>query len=547
MAQDAPRREELEHWVREAAEAFAPEMVALAYTEPTYSGWGLIGVLAVADGVGRGVQRLSRSYDEIRFGVLAVDRKLFESDVKVSALLEVAAGKLLLPYVSLAGVDYLDRWDKLYKRRKIEESLAALALEHPELSSELLIDPRYFVHDILIRLSHILPQAYDLLHTLDETGHTFVEAYNEALRDLARAETIHIRDGLVAVDRGFVDAILSRGASVSDQLTRVQKQLQSLLKLGLRGVVDLLRPPSGFSIVEGMLSTAFASDLPRNDRFLHFPTAMGLSPLSDSTPIEELLAKLEPSSRVDDARLRRFGGVLNEVYLLTYTADGAAQRAIAKRYPNWVSLKWAPIALWTLGTQNFAVLGRSRMERECAATSLLSRSGIPVPRILYTSFKDRMLLREFVEGDNLADIVKTVIKRGVSNDHEGALLNRVGGTVAAVHGLGATLGDCKPENFIVTPGGELFIVDLEQGARGGNETWDLAEFLYFLGHYAGPLDSLQGVADLARRFIEGYLSGGGSRRRVTEAARLKYTKVFTPVTLPQAIYTVARTCRREAG
>lgn len=113
--------------------------------------------------------------------------------------------------------------------------------------------------------------------------------------------------------------------------------------------------------------------------------------------------------------------------------------------------------------------------------------------------------------------------------------------------MGATLGDCKPENFIVTPGGELFIVDLEQGARGGNETWDLAEFLYFLGHYAGPLDSLQGVADLARRFIEGYLSGGGSRRRVTEAARLKYTKVFTPVTLPQAIYTVARTCRREAG
>ncbi|MFQ6054332.1 MAG: hypothetical protein ACE5OO_08915, partial [Candidatus Bathyarchaeia archaeon] len=76
--------------------------------------------------------------------------------------------------------------------------------------------------------------------------------------------------------------------------------------------------------------------------------------------------------------------------------------------------------------------------------------------------------------------------------------------------------------------------------------WDLAEFLYFSGHYAGPFDPLPGVAELARCFIDGYLGGGGEGRHVADAAGLRYTKVFAPITLPRVIYTVARTCRRSA-
>lgn len=544
---DAPSTAELERRVRETAEAFAPDTLALAYTEPPSAGRGRLRVLVVADGVKDGAQRLVRTFEEVRVELFVVDRKLFESDVRSSALLEVAAGRLLLPYVALSGEVYLTRWERIYKRRKIMESLAGLASEHPELSSELLIDPRYFVHDSLLRLSHVIPQAADLLSTLEDEGQGLLEGYREAVGDLEREGTIRIRDGLVAVDRSFVDTVLRRGVSVSDQLTQVQRQLRVLLKLGMSGTLEIFRSMNGFSIIEGLLSTALgAPDLPRPDRFLHFSTAAGLTPLSESTAIERVLARLEPSSRVGDLRIHRFGGVLNEVYLLTYTIDRATRKAIVKRYPNWVSLKWAPLALWTLGTQNFAVLGRSRMERECATISLLSRRGIPVPQILHTSFEDRLLLREYVEGENLADIVKAVIRGGGPRDAEGALLRRVGGTVAAVHGAGATLGDCKPENFIVKAGGGPVIVDLEQGARGGNETWDLAEFLYFSGHYAGPLDPLSSVADVARCFIGGYLGGGGSRRRVAEASSLRYTKVFTPITMPQVIYTIAKTCRREA-
>ena len=543
--QDAKGKVELKRNVKEAAMDVVPNLVALAYTEPYLSDKGCLNALTVSDRLDRGVQRLRRTFEGLEVELLVVDRELFESDVRDSTLFEVAAGRLLFPYIALVGEDYLTHWDGLYKQRKIRESLTTLALEHPELLSELLIDPRYFVHDGLLKLTHILPQASELLQSLDDEGSKLMEGYVGAIRELERAGTIHFKGDFIAVDKCFIDSVLSRGISISDQLVQVQRQLHGLIKLGLSGVVDLIWSLPRFSI-EDLVSTALGSTvLPKSHRFLNFPTTTGLAPLSESTNIHEMLAKLESPSLVGRAKLQRLGGVLNEVYLLTYTVDRKKRRAIVKRYPNWVSLKWAPIALWTLGTQNFAVLGKSRMERECATNSLLRRSEIQVPWIFHTSFKDRLLLREYVEGEILVDIVRAAIRRGGPHVKEKGLLKRAGKTVADVHGAGVTLGDCKPENFIVKKSGDLVIIDLEQGARGGNETWDLAEFLYFSGHYAGPLDPLGGVAETTRCFIEGYVDGGGSRRLVAEASRLRYTKVFTPITMPQVIYTISKICRRE--
>jgi len=545
MDRDAKGMVEFEDRLRETALGSVPNSVSLSYTEPFYGDGGFLNALIVSNRLDKGVQKLRRIIGESEVDLLVVDRELFESDVTNSKLFEVAAGRLLYPYVTLMGEDYLTLWDGLYKQRKIRESLTTLALEHPDLSSELLIDPRYFVHDILLKLTHILPQTSQLLQSLDDEGYTLTEGYVGALKELEREGAICFKGEFIAVEKGFVDSVQSQGPSMSDQLVQVQKQLNALIKLGPSGVVDLIRSLPRFSI-EDLLPTALGStDLPKPRRFLNFPTASGLAPLSESTNIDELLVKLEAPSLVGGTRLQRLGRVLNEVYLLTYTVDGGERRAIVKRYPNWVSLKWAPIAIWTLGTQNFAVLGRSRMERECATTSLLRSNEIQVPRILHTSFEDRLLLREYVEGESPVETIRAVMKRGSIRNDEGVLIRRLGGMVADVHGAGVTLGDCKPENFVVKDGGDIFIIDLEQGARGGNETWDLAEFLYFSGRYAGPLDPMTGVAEMTRLFIDGYVDGGGSRHRFSKAAQLRYTKVFTPLTLLPVIYTIAKTCRIE--
>lgn len=537
---------EQEQLVKDAVSTVDNDAVAIAFTDLPKNDKEDYKILVVAEKVKNGARRFFRALEKIKFEFIIVERSLFESDVRDSALLEVAAGRLLLPYVALSGSTYLFSWEILYKKRKIEENITDLILEHPELSSELVIDPRYFVHANLLKLSYFSPQASTLLLNLDNAEFNLIKGYLEALEGLEQSGVINIKDDLITIDREHVYKTLKLDISLPDQLNRAQSRLSELLKLGIFGIFDLLKPLPGSSIVDDLLTTTIgASDIPHPERFLYFPTATGLTPLSESIDIEKVLTKLESSSCVDKVQLHRLGGVLNEVYLLTYIANSTLRRVIMKRFPNWVSLKWAPIAIWTLGTKNFAILGRSRIEREYATTLLLNRGGVPVPKILYMSFKDHTLIREYVEGESLAGIVRNIIRKGNLREKERELFEYVGETLAAVHKAGATLGDCKPENFIIKAVNIPVIVDLEQGGKTGNEAWDIAEFLYFSGHYVGPFNSTTGITEMTRCFLRGYINGGGKKESINEAASLRYSKVFTPITLPQILYTIVKTCKTE--
>ncbi len=490
---DTQLKEELEERVMYEVGKVARDTIATAYTKSLGTDDGSVSFFVVADGVKGNIKNISGAFEGLKYDVLVVERELFETDVEDSRLLEAVSGRLLMPYKPLKGGEYLQNLERRYKRKKIRESLTGLALEYPELLSELLIEPRYFVHDSLLKLSHVLPQVPKLLQTIGDERHSLLKGYLEALGDLVQDGIIRFKGDLVVVERNFVDSVLELGFPVYDQLSRAQRQLLSFVKIGPTGLVDLLKSTIGFSIAEGLLTPAFGiMDLPRPYSFLHFPTAFGPSPLYGPSRIEDILSKMEQSAHLSEVRLQRFGGVLNEVYLLTYAADGEERKTLLKRYPNWVSLKWVPLALWTLGTQNFAVLGRSRLEKECTMTNLLSRIGIWVPNILHVSFQDRMLLREYVEGENLSDIIRFVVRGGGLGAKERDLIKGVGETVATVHGARLTLGDSKPGNFIIAADGNIFVVDLEQGARGGNETWDIAEFLYISGHHTGPTRSCKG-------------------------------------------------------
>jgi len=535
---------EIDRQVMEMAVSVVPDPTALTYTSLKVKDRAHFSVLSIADGLSGGVKREPKAREGVEGEVLAVDRELFESDVMDSALFEVGAARLLLPHRVLVGGDYLYGWSRRYRRRKVEESLTSLVLEHPELSGELLIDPRYFVHDILPRLFYIFPQGCDFLRNLDENDDSLVESYSAILWELEAEGVIKFVDGLASIDRGFIDSVLGRGVSASEQLSRIQRQLNGLLKLGIGGLSSLIAPLPGQFIAGGFANLLKESGAPGPDRFLHFPTVRGPTPISDSKEISEMIRELDSSAEAMDIRVCRIGSLVNDVYLLTY-GDELEKRVVMKRYPTWSNLKWAPLALWTLGTQNFAVLGRSRMERECSTTSFLIRNRIQAPRILHTSFDNRTLLKEYVEGATMDEVVKAAIQRRSLDEREMALFQRMGGIVVAVHLAGATLGDCKPENFILTVDDEIYVIDLEQGARGGNKAWDIAEFLYFSGHYAGPLDPLSGIADMTRSFIKGYVGGGGNGALVAEAANFGYTKVFAPFVLPQVIYTIAKICRTE--
>jgi tRNA A-37 threonylcarbamoyl transferase component Bud32 len=153
---------------------------------------------------------------------------------------------------------------------------------------------------------------------------------------------------------------------------------------------------------------------------------------------------------------------------------------------------------------------------------------------------------EYVEGENLSTALKRIANaksiEATSKDLE--KLERVGEMLAKVHSLSVALGDTKPENVIVDPDDKIYLLDFEQASQGGDKSWDIAEFLYYSGHYLPPLYSNRKAESIARAFIRGYLSAGGDVNVVKKAGTPKYTRVFSLFTAPSVLVAMAATCRK---
>jgi tRNA A-37 threonylcarbamoyl transferase component Bud32 len=273
------------------------------------------------------------------------------------------------------------------------------------------------------------------------------------------------------------------------------------------------------------------------------PMPHGPVALSDKFTIEDFVRKTVPDGKALDIKIEEMGGVLNDVYLLRIRGNGGEQKVVVKKFRDWSDFKWFPLALWTLGTKAFAVLGRSRLEREYAINQFLHSRGFPVPRVLHVSLQQRMILEEFVEGEKMVEIIKRIISSKEKAREEIALVKETGRKIAEAHRLGVVLGDCKPENIVVTKDGKTFFVDLEQASRDENQAWDVAEFLYYSGHYISPLSSTKPARIIAKNFVEGYLEAGGRKETVKKAGSARYVKVFSVFTPPHVIMTISNLCQ----
>jgi Kae1-associated kinase Bud32 len=213
---------------------------------------------------------------------------------------------------------------------------------------------------------------------------------------------------------------------------------------------------------------------------------------------------------------------------------------------DWSGFKWFPLTLWSVGTRTFAVLGRSRLEKEVAINQQLFMKGFNVPKILHVSHNDRLVFMEYVEGESLNQVIKKIANsksEDVKKDLE--TICRVGEKMAEVHGLGIALGDTKPENFLLGKNGEIFMLDFEQASRSGDRIWDVAEFLYYAGHYIPPLAGPKPAELISKAFIEGYLKAGGDPKTVAKAANPKYTKVFSIFVFPHIIFAISNICKKS--
>src|SRR2546426_828121 len=95
------------------------------------------------------------------------------------------------------------------------------------------------------------------------------------------------------------------------------------------------------------------------------------------------------------------GSFVNDVFLVKVDNE----RFVAKRYTNWVSLKWVTLSLYGIGSVRFSISGRRRMEAEYYFNDLLYRRGLAVPKILGADTRNRIVLFTHVLGDQLSSFL----------------------------------------------------------------------------------------------------------------------------------------------
>lgn len=539
--------------------AGSSEIVAIAhldtYSTKTSSERQIQEVLLIIHDYQPKLMSYIKNVNEKAVFVFAVDQWIFERDIDRGFLGEAIASKIIFPYLALCGEPYLHQREVELKKRLVLETLENIALSFPEPANRILIQPQYFLYEVLLNRMRVFPLlAYnlpDLMGYLTKNESSELECYETALRQLEREGKVSYSNGFITMSKKFA----SQCQNPKTKLINLTRNAPRTLLTAFLGVFpQLIRVVS--QNTEAFIKTQTINWRIQPDptcafvepqKFVFFSTSEGLVSLADKVDIRGFAQKMLLKDQSAAIEIYPIGSMLNDVYLIKARGKNGESKVLAKRFRDWTGFKWFPLNLWSFGARTFAVASQDRLSRECVISEILRQEGFDVPRILHVSNAERLIFMEFIEGENLSEAIKrmSVAERAEALDDELVKVRKVGEIYAKVHARDISLGDTKPENVLIRKDGKLFLIDFEQAMEGGDKAWDLAVFLYYCGHYLQPFNSnSNGKAEwITKAFISGYLCGGGDLRVIRKVALTKYTRVFSIFTMPSTIKAMANICR----
>ena len=487
--------------------------------------------------------------------ILAVDQWIFERDIERGFLGEAIASKLIFPYTSLCGNGYLHEKEIVLKKRLILELIENLALGYPELAYHMQIKPEYFLYEVMINRIRIFPLlAYELSNLLNgcklKNEPEALKSYTEALTQLEAEGKVNHANGYITISKKL--AAQSQNPKV--WFTNISKNAPRRIFTSFLGVFPQLLNVISQN-TEAFIKTqkiSWRTPIDPNcyaidpQKYVFVPTAQGLVSLADKVDIRGFVQKMLLNGKATNIRVEPVGGMLNDIYLINADVNGVEKKVLVKRFKDWSGFKWFPLTLWSFGARAFVVSGKARLAKECATSEFLRCQGFNVPQILHVSNAERLIFMEYIEGEDLSQAIKRIaIATSIKEiGSELALIEKAGEELAKVHSKNMTLGDTKPENVIISKNDKIYLLDFEQATQDGDKAWDIAEFLYYSGHYLQPLYS-NGKAELiVQSFVNGYLKAGGNIDDVKKAGASKYTRVFSVFTMPSIIISIANACRK---
>jgi Kae1-associated kinase Bud32 len=486
--------------------------------------------------------------------VFAVDQWIFERDIDRGFLGEAIASKLIFPHLPLFGNDYLIEKEVVLKKRLILELLENIVVNFPELVQSIQIKPQYFMYEVFSNRIRVFPLiAYDVANLtsyLLQNEKNAMTSYNKALKQLEQEKKISSQNGYLTITKKFISQcqdprikVINLSKNMPRTLfTSIFGVLPQLMNIVSQNTEIFLRTQKINWLRQPNPTSRFIA----SQKYIFFPTSEGLVSLSDKIDIKGFAQKMLLKGEKAKIEVEPIGGMLNDVYLIRTFSNRGETKVLAKRFKDWSGFKWFPLTLWSFGAKSFSVSGQARLAREYAISEFLHNEGFNVPKILHVSNAERLVFMEYIDGENLSEIIKRLATSTDLSIIQNVLstVGRVGELFAKVHSYDVTLGDTKPDNVLVKRDGTIFLIDFEQATKEGDKAWDVAVFLYYSGHYLEPFYSNSKAESVAKAFIDGYLNGGGSVFNVKKAGAPKYTRIFSIFTIPPAMRTISDVCKK---
>ena len=457
---------------------------------------------------------------------LIVDEHMLRDDAASSYLGEFVVGRLLNVYEPIVNANLFRDVELDYKKRVMVEALLELSSDYGDFGRHLTIPYEYFLFDKLHKRAAIYPPAlYSYVHTYTcpmgvQNMSNSVAAFAAAAASLEPKEFLRTLPGGVAMIPEKLKA---------DAFTH----FHSMFSLTARGVTQYAVHGYAGRVGPSVFSREALSKLRR----------MRESP-PPFAPLEEprTLLKLEEGSFVPDASLlvealsrllgfetystreRDIGEPYSTTRVLTFVDGSREKSVVVKNYTDVRSLKWALLGVWASTANRFSASPTSRLDREYGMTLKLKGLGILVPSVVAVAPGERILVKEFVNGPTLSTIINGLLRGGEDGlDY----VSGYGEVVARVHSQGIALGDSKPSNVVVSSQG-LCLTDLEQAFPGGDQAWDIAEFLYYTAKLSIKDEAMRKVASA---FLQSYAKSG-ARSNVAKARGQRYFGPFRPFLTP---------------
>jgi len=476
---------------------------------------------------------------------LVVEEGLLESDAMKAYLGEFVSGRLLNVYEPILNGGVIRNAELESKKRVLAEEILELSNQQGEFSQDLLIPLEFFLFDKLHKRALVYPPAL----------YSYVKTYSGPAADENKAFTL---DGFAEAALSLQSSgVLKLDAGTAGQHVRILGEglrgnafasILSLFNLTARGVkqyaVHGYAGRVGLTVFkdEALAKVKRMQERVDPPRELEEPKRLiGLEEGFTLPRTEQMVEKLATVSGL--VAYKRKEKNLGELYttarLITLSgATGKEARFVFKYFADIRSAKWALLNVWSL-SRKFSTSPQARMHREYHATLALRSKGVAVPRIIGAVLDDKVLVKEYIEGERLSDVVQEILS---GESQETRTVERFGEEMGAVHRAGFALGDSKANN-IVKRGQDLFFTDLEQATEGGDQPWDVAEFVYYPAKLSFK-DS--GAKVVANAFLRGYRRVNG-KENIAKAKSPKYVALFRPLTTPQVLKAVTESIEANAS